>query len=228
MSTRDDPGLILQHGEDGPAALFGEWLERRGIPYRVQRVWEDGLPEDPTAYPWICSLGSEYTPAKRGAPAWVDAEVQHLREALAAEVPILGLCFGGQALAHAAGAAVGPAEPAEVGWLEIETSVPEVIPRGPWLHFHYDQLALPEGATELARSTAGTAAFRLGSSLGLQFHPEATAAIANGWAASEADRLPAIGIDPDQFAAEGRERGAAARAAAEKLFDAWWRSLNGG
>jgi len=216
------------HEDAAPPALFADWCERRGIPYVIERVWEDGTPPDPADYPWICSLGSEHSPGKEGAPSWVDEEVEFLRRALAADVPILGLCFGGQALAAAGGADVAPAEPAEIGWFEIETDAPAAVPAGPWLYFHYDQFELPDGATELARSPAGTAAFRLGSSLGLQFHPESTPAIADRWAAGEPEQVAAAGSTPEAVAEEGRRSGAAAAAAAAELFDRWWDGLAAG
>ena len=220
------PGLILQHEDAAPPALFADWCDRRGIPFETAMVWEDGPPEqDPAEFAWICSLGSDHTPGERHAPEWIDQEVAYLRRALEADVPILGLCFGGQALAAAAGAQVSPADPPEVGWFEVETSAPDEIPPGPWLYFHYDQFDLPEGAEELARSPAGTAAFRLGNSLGLQFHPEATPAIADGWTASEAERLLPLGISPSAVAIAGEESAAPAAAAAEILFDRWWAGL---
>jgi GMP synthase-like glutamine amidotransferase len=220
-------GLILQHGEDGPPAHFSAWCERRGIAFGTRRVWEGELPADPAGYGWICSLGSDETPGAAGRPEWVDDEVGFLRDALDADVPVLGLCFGGQALATAAGGSVALSEPAEVGWLRIESFVPELVPAGPWLHFHYAQLHPPERATELARSPAGTAAFRLGRNLGLQFHPEATPAIADEWARLEAAELARLGISPEEVAEQGRSRGGEAAAAAERLFDAWWESLEG-
>ena len=225
MAESQPRGLVLQHGEDGPPALFAAWCERRGIPFETSRVWDEGPPPDPTPFAWICTLGSDETPDKRGNPPWVDAEIDFLRAALAADVPVLGLCFGGQALACAAGGGVAPASPAEVGWLPVETSEPDLIPPGPWLHFHYDQLTPPAGAVEIAHSPAGTAAFRIGRNLGLQFHPEATPAIADSWARLESDTLQTIGISPAQVAEQGRVRGDEAAAAAERLFDAWWAGL---
>lgn len=183
------------------------------------------MPEDPAVYGWICSLGSEHTPGRESAPAWVEAEVAFLRAAVASGVPVLGLCFGGQALAAAAGGSVAPADPPEVGWIEIETSDPDRIPAGPWLHFHYDQLELPEGAKELARSPAGTAAFELGPHLGLQFHPETTPEIADDWADSEEATLRRLGISAEELAAAARRSGPGAKRDAHHLFDAWWASL---
>ncbi|HET6831847.1 MAG TPA: hypothetical protein VFH44_10915 [Solirubrobacterales bacterium] len=221
-----EAGLILQHEDAGPPALFGDWCRRHAIDFEVRRVWEDGLPGDPARWGWICALGSEHAPGAADAPAWVKEEVDFLSAALAASVPVLGLCFGGQVLAAAAGAPIAPADPPEVGWLEVETTDPERIPAGPWLHFHYDQLAVPAGGEELARSAAGPAAFALGPSLGLQFHPEGTPAIADAWALTDEERLVELGISPSALAIEGLDQEAAAAAAAEGLFDAWWQRLN--
>lgn len=220
-----EPGLILQHEEGGPPALFGDWCDRRSIPYAIRRVWEDGLPARPAGLAWICALGSDHSPAEVDAPEWVAAEIDFLRAALDADVPVLGLCFGGQALAAAGGAQVRPAAPPEVGWLEIDSDEPALVPAGPWLHFHYDQLSVPPDGEELARSPAGPAAFRLGRSLGLQFHPEGTPEIADAWTLADTEQLLALGISPSAVAIEGRERAAAAADAADVLFDAWWARL---
>lgn len=221
MPSSDLPGLILQHEASTPADLLGEWLRERGIPYETVSVWEDGPPPDPTGRPWICSLGSDQTPGRACGPAWVDAEVDFLRAALELEVPVLGLCFGGQALAVAAGGDVHPADPPAAGWAEVETEDPSLIPAGPWLHFHYDQLEPPPEAVELARSPAGVAAFRIGRSLGLQFHPETGPAVAGRWAESERARLAEIGIDATTVAAGGAQLGDRAREFAFAIFDAW-------
>jgi GMP synthase-like glutamine amidotransferase len=213
-------GLILQHGVDGPAGIFGEWLAEREIDHETHATWREPLPSDPSAYGWIATLGSEHTPGSPDAPAWVDAEIDFLRSAVVADVPVLGLCFGGQALAVAAGGAVQRAEPAEIGWLEVGTADTELIPAGPWLHYHYDQLEPPADATTIAYSPSGPAAFVLGRSLGLQFHPESTPEIAAGWAAQ--DPQLANG-DAERLAAEGRAAAPDAEIAARQLFDAWWK-----
>jgi GMP synthase-like glutamine amidotransferase len=213
-------GLILQHGDDGPAGILGEWLAERGIEHQTHATWRHPLPDDPGAYGWVATLGSEHTPGSPDAPDWVDAEIEFLRDALAADVPILGLCFGGQALAVAAGGDVHAAEPAEIGWVEVVTEEPELVPAGPWLHYHYDQLEPPAEATTVAHSPSGPAAFTLGRSLGLQFHPESTPDIAAGWAAQDPKLVDG---EAERLAAEGRAAAPDAEAAARLLFDAWWK-----
>lgn len=216
------PGLILQHGLDSPPGLLGEWLDGRGIEYSVHSTWLDPLPDDPAELAWIASLGSEHTPTRVEAPGWVENEVDFLRRALDARVPVLGLCFGGQALAAAAGARVNVCEPPEIGWMEVATIDEQIVPRGPWLHYHYDLFEPPAGARTIARSGAGPAAFTLDGSLGLQFHPESTPEIAADWARQDVNRLEAIGIDPVALAEQGARLGAASEEAARRLFDGWW------
>lgn len=218
----DGPGLILQHDRDAPPALLAGWLERRAIAHRVAELWREPVPAlDRTGF--VVVLGSEHS-ATASDPGWISAERSLLGEALAAEIPVLGLCFGGQALALALGGEVHPARPPETGWDEIASLAPEQIPAGPWINFHYDSFTLPEGAVLLARSPAGPAGFRLGPHLGIQFHPEATPAIANRWA--EQKRRNDARIDPGRIAADGERHGADAARRAIALFDGWWRGLD--
>ena len=222
MATPQAPGQIHPHEANANAGHFADWLAENGIEHEVHHAWEHDPPADPERFGWICTLGSDQTPGREGRAPWVDPEIDFLREALGASTPILGLCFGGQALAAAAGATVAPADPAEVGWIEVDTRDPARIPPGPWLHFHYDQLERPDGATELARSPAGTAAFELGNNLGLQFHPEVTPEIANGWATSERETLRRLGVSVEELAEAAKQAGEGARRDAYRLFDAWW------
>lgn len=153
-------------------------------------------------------------------PEWIGQELALLRDAIAAEVPVLGLCWGGQALSVAAGGEVGPAAVPEVGWLYVQTQDP-AIPAGPWLHYHYEMFTVPPGAVEVARSPAGPAAFRLGPHLGLQFHPEATATQGEIWAHTDPNRSAA---DVRGLAADGARADPQAREHAFALFDAWFRA----
>ncbi len=205
------PALIRQHVESAPPGLLAEWLDARGIPYEVSRSWEDGPLPDLAGYAFVVSLGHTGGPNDAHDPAVV-AELSLLREAVERDVPVLGLCFGGEALAAVLGGRVERAPVAELGWRVVETSAPDAIPAGPWLEWHFERFTLPPGATELARTAGATQAFRLGPHLGVQFHPEATVEIVEGWA--EHDGVEAeLAASPEQ-----RE---AARAAAFRLFDAF-------
>jgi GMP synthase-like glutamine amidotransferase len=205
------PVLVRQHVESAPPGLLAEWLDERGIAYEVHRSWLDGAPPDPSAYAFVVSLGHTSGPGDTHDPAVV-GELELIRTAVARDVPVLGLCFGGEALAAVLGARVERAPAPELGWRKIETDDPEIIPAGPWLEWHFERFTTPPGATELARTRHATQAFRLGPHLGVQFHPEATVEIVEGWA--EHDGVEAsLDASPEQRAA--------ARAAAFQLFDAF-------
>jgi GMP synthase-like glutamine amidotransferase len=215
------PALIRRHGPWGPPALLGEWLDARGIPFVVDETWRPGPARDPAEFAFIASLGSNRSPRDAHEPA-VAAEIELIARAVELDVPVLGLCYGGQVLAHVLGGTVEPAPVPELGWHAIETDHPALIPAGPWLEWHYERFTTPPGATELARTEHATQAFRHGRHLGTQFHPESTVEVVAGWARSDAERLAALGIeDPAALLAAPNGRVEAARAAAFQLFDAF-------
>jgi GMP synthase-like glutamine amidotransferase len=154
-------------------------------------------------------------------PAWIAQEVGFLAAAVEAHVPVLGLCFGGQALALALGGRVGAADQPEVGWMEVTTEDGDALPAGPWLHFHWEVFDPPPGARVLGSSPAGAAAFELGPHLGTQFHPEATPEIVDEWARLDAERLGALGVERQALLDHGRRAAPVARENAFRLFDRW-------
>jgi GMP synthase-like glutamine amidotransferase len=210
------PGLILQHDKDGPPARFELWLRARGLAFEVHPVWERP-PPNPWDYSFVASLGSERSAAD--ADGWVPTEIAMLRDAAAAEVPVLGLCFGGQALAVALGGGIQVMDVPEIGWISLDSFDP-AIPVGPWLQYHHDRIELPPGARELARSPAGAAAFRHGRHLGLQFHPEADAELLDLWARID-PRLSEAGVTVQELAEQSAEFSDAALDQAYRLFDNW-------
>ena len=213
--------LIRQHVESAPAGALSAWLDARGLAYEIDQTWLGRPLPDPGDYAFVASLGHDRGAGDTHLPA-VAAEHELLAAAVARDVPVLGLCYGGQVLAAVLGAQVGRAPVAEFGWCEIETDDPSVVPAGPWLEWHFDRFTTPAGATELARTAAASQAFRLGPHLGVQFHPEATVEIVAGWARADADRLAALGIaDAAALLAAGPEVQRAAEAAAFRLFDAF-------
>jgi GMP synthase-like glutamine amidotransferase len=110
----------------------------------------------------------------------------------------------------------------ELGWREIETDAPDVVPAGPWLEWHFERFTTPPGGVELARTADAVQAFRHGLHLGVQFHPESTVDIVEGWARLDAERLAALGVeDGPALLAAPPERLRAAEEAAFALYDAF-------
>jgi GMP synthase (glutamine-hydrolysing) len=118
-------------------------------------------------------------------------EIEWLREAVAAELPVLGVCLGSQLLARALGADVAPSPAKEIGFAPVEvleaddSVVGPLAPATSALHWHGEVFDLPPGATALARSEqTEVQAFRAGPcAWGLLFHAEADVALVERWLA---------------------------------------------
>ena len=212
------PVLIRQHEEITPPGLLVDWLRERGIPFEVHPSWL-GVAPDLTSYSFVASLGSPYGPNDTHETAVVE-ELKLIEAAVESELPVLGLCFGGEALSAVLGGHAERAPVPELGWREIQTHDPVAVPAGPWLEWHYERFTTPPGAVELARTADAVQAFRFGPHLGVQFHPEATVDIISHWARMDAQRLADLDIEVGTaLLAASPERKAAAKAAAFRLFD---------
>lgn len=212
---------IVEQQSDAPAGLLAEWAVARGHRVVTLRAPELGAGPwpDPTRYDAIAPLGAEHSVHASPDP-WIAPQIDFLREAHERDVPVLGLCFGGQALAAALGGEVRAAAAPEIGWLELESLDGGAIAPGPWFAWHHDTFTLPPGARELARSAEYPHAFRIGRSVGLQFHPEVTPKIVEGWVRGGRDTLDAHRIDTEAIRAETRAGATAHRARSFALFDA--------
>jgi GMP synthase-like glutamine amidotransferase len=197
--------LILQHEEPTPPGLVTEWLGEHGASVETFRIDIDDREVDPTEYDLIVSLGSEFAAFEDFRP-FVLREARLMRQAVDADVPVLGLCFGGQMLARVLGGEVSRGTESEIGWLPVRSKDPELVPEGPWFQWHFDTFTLPPGATLIAESDVAPQAFVAGRSMGLQFHPEVTTEIMDDWVRVYRHELDADGADPDALLEETKRR----------------------
>jgi GMP synthase-like glutamine amidotransferase len=210
--------LVLEHESDAPACLLDDWAQSRGHELDVVAVPELQRWPMVAGLDAIVALGSDRSVHASPNP-WIAREIEFLAAAHQRAVPILGICFGGQAVSKALGGNVGPAACPEMTWREIESADPELITAGPWLLWHEDQFTLPPGARLLAGSESETIAFEFGTSIGLQFHPEADAQRAAVWLEGARSRLASRGVDETKLDREIGCHGPGARDRALHLFD---------
>ena len=156
---------------------------------------------------------------------WIERELDLLRRADAAEIPVWGICFGAQAIAAANGGKVVRSGTPEIGYLEIETLDAARIPPGPWMQWHYDVFTLPDGAELLATTDPGPQAYTLRKNLGTQFHPEVDVSMIDNWQSlnpkGTEQAVTEAGISIDDLRRDAIEQRDRARRDIDTILD-WW------
>lgn len=220
--------LIIRHDHVSHAGYVGARLAERGFaPYEVAVVPEQRFHSPdvrvafprPTDFDVVVSLGAPWSVYDTEAiGTWIGDELALPAEAVRADVPVLGICFGAQALAAALGGTVEPAPRFELGWHAVSSHEPTLISAGPWYQWHFDRFTVPPGGRETAHSPAGPQAYVLGRSLGVQFHPEVTPETVAAWLDGGGDALArGLGLD----VAELRRTEEGGRERADALVDAF-------
>lgn len=231
------PIAVFRHlSIEGPGH-FATFAERHSV--RIELIAVDRnepIPPDPTAYSGLCFMGG---PMSVNDPlGWIGESLALIRAAVAAGVPVLGHCLGGQLMAKALGGEVTLNPVKEIGWGAV-SAVP-----GPaaehWLgevegftafHWHGETFSIPPGADRLLASAhCANQAFAVGPHLALQCHVEMTAAMIAEWArhgAAEISRRR-----PQDAIQTGEEMRLATpthlpqmQAVAERLYGRWLEGL---
>lgn len=226
--------LVVQHEEDAGAGLVGERLARAGLRLDVVRAWEgEALPADLGGHAGLLVLGGSVNCEDDEAASWLPGVRALVREAVDGEVPLLGICLGGQIVAHALGGSVTPRpQGPELGAVPLRRlpaatddpvlgGVPDGALAAQW---HWDDVdRLPPGAVPLLTGdSCPHQAFRVGSACwAVQFHPEADGATVAEWAAEDGERLRASGTDPEALVAGVRDAEPALRTVWGAVAEAW-------
>jgi GMP synthase-like glutamine amidotransferase len=160
-----------------------------------------------------------------------------IQRAVAANVPVLGHCLGGQLISKALGGAITKNPVKEIGWLPV--SRVDSPAAKPWLdelpakfevfHWHGEIFSIPPGATRiLASSDCANQAFVIGNTLAFQCHIEMTGEMVREWARLGADDLAPLCAtvqNPQAMTAELDMRVKRLQGIADKFYDRWIQGL---
>ena len=226
--------LVVVHDIDDNLNEMANPIAEAGILMDTWDVQNDsvGRPdlEKLEQYSGIISLGAHAGVLEEEKHPWMSHERKIMQWALATETPLLGLCFGSQLLASAAGSRIYKAENGEFAWTKVNmlpeaSSDPVMGALGDTadaFQFHYDSFDLPENAVLLGESNGTIEAFRVGSSAwATQFHPEVGLSQQLAWLSTYSRAFAREGIELEEQIAKSHALAASYRKQAWDLSEAF-------
>jgi GMP synthase (glutamine-hydrolysing) len=181
--------LCVRHEGSDTLGIAVEALSDGGARPVVADAWELAQWPNPRDYAAIAVFGGSMNADDLDAHPFLATERTFLRRALDEEVPILGVCLGAQVLARVLEAPVTRAPARELGFYPIDLTEAgrreaalAPFAQGLTFQWHEDTFPLPAGTTLLATGPNDLVqAYRAGSMLAVQFHPEVTADELERW-----------------------------------------------
>ena len=226
--------LVVVHDIDDHLNEMANPIAEAGILMDTWDVLNDsvGKPDldNLEQYSGIISMGAHAGVLEESKHAWMSHERKIMKWALDSETPLLGLCFGSQLLASAAGGRIYKAETGEFAWTKVDmlpeaANDPVIGTLGETVdafQFHYDNIELPKNAVLLGESNGTIEAFRVGSSAwATQFHPEVGLSQQLAWLSTYRGAFIREGIDITEQIAKSHELAASYRKQAWDLSEAF-------
>lgn len=195
--------LILKNvASEGPGTIE-DFLREQDTPYRIADLEKEAVPgaED---FDTLVMMGGPMSVNEEEIYPYIKREMELVREFIARDGKVLGICLGAQIMAKALGAKVYEGPEREIGWYDIELTEEgirdplikklAVHPRAGdfWrrfkvFHWHGETFDIPPGAVRLAKSALyPNQAFRYGNnSYAFQFHIEVRKEMIYEWLKDE-------------------------------------------
>ncbi len=185
--------LLLEHHDNPRDDLATIYLQETGFQLELCCPFKgDLLPNVDDNLFGAVIYGGEANVTELDQFSYLKDELKWIETALAADLPMVGICLGAQLIAHALGSHVGYHDQGlcEFGYYPItptmhgKTVIPEPMHV---VQAHKQYFDLPKGAVLLAEGeTFKNQAFRYGShAYALQFHPEISGDIFRRWQDSD-------------------------------------------
>ena len=200
--------LVVQHQDDCPPALVGDWLAEAGAELDVRRPYAgDALPTDLTGHDAFVVLGGSMSAGDDDEHDWLAPTKELVRDAVTRRTPTLGICLGHQLIAVALGGEVSRNPRGQqlgllsMGWTDdarqdelmgglVGTRFgiqwnDDIVVRAP--HGTVTLALAPEGELQVARFAP--------TLWGVQLHPEVDEQILRTWAEEDPDRYAERELD---------------------------------
>ena len=230
------PIVIFRHLEcEGPGYLETV-LQQHQLPHHLIGIdRNDAIPEDINHCSALVFMGGPMS-VNDDLP-WIAQELALIRQAVAANLPVLGHCLGGQLISKALGGSVGANPVKEIGWLPVtkmtnpasEDWLAELPNEFTAFHWHGETFSIPDGASSILQSQhCAHQGFVTGNTLALQCHVEMTNAMVREWAplyAHEIGTPSATVQSAEEITTDIETKIAALQSQADRLYRRWLRPL---
>ncbi len=234
------PVAIFRHWASEGPGYFATVLARCRIPWTTIRIDAgDAVPADARDYAGLVFMGGPMS--VNDELPWIAPVLRLIAASVAAGVPVLGHCLGGQLISKALGGSVTRNRVQEIGWGEVQ--VLDNAPARSWFahaapafmafHWHGETFSIPPGAQAvLASAHCANQAFAVGPHLALQCHVEMTSEMIDQWCVSGAREIARATSPAVQSVAEIKAGMPALlpalHSAADGLYAEWIKGLAAG
>jgi GMP synthase-like glutamine amidotransferase len=231
---------IFRHSPTEGPGYFATYLDARGVPWKLLKLDQgEAVPDGIGDFSGLVFMGGPMS-ANDDLP-WIAPVLDLIREAVAAEVPVLGHCLGGQLMSKALGGKVSRNPVKEIGWGEIQVADNPAALKwfGPDLkrfesfHWHGETFTIPPDAVRImGNRNCENQGFVAGKHLGMQCHVEMTEQLIDSWCESGAGEIAGSRASPavqstEQMKSGMEEKIVAMRRVADRLYDRWIEGLKG-
>lgn len=228
--------LIFRYAPHEGSGYVGEYLHRHRLPQRLIKI--DRNEPVPPSIDGVSGLVLMGGPMSVNDPLpWIPKITRLVEQAVAADVPVLGHCLGGQLISKALGGVITKNPVKEIGWLPVNRVDSPLANQ--WLnglppvfevfHWHGETFSLPTGATRiLASRDCANQAFVIGKTLAFQCHVEMTAEMVREWTRVSVDEISPVCATVQNAAAMTAEldtRVKRLQGVADKFYDRWIQGL---
>lgn len=189
-------------GEDNTALMIKEGFSKK---IEIVRVCDNEFPISMDYDGFVISgSAASFDDNKK----WIRKLTSLIKQIHEKNLPLLGICFGHQIIAHALGGKVEHSHIGEIGYYPIhltENGKNETLFSGinnPFVCFQYHNdivTKLPDNAQLLAINQCCIQAYKIKNTYGVQFHPEITPELAVRIAKKEKRNIREMKLDAEEY-----------------------------
>ncbi len=242
MGGKNKTVNVIRHLAFEDLASFAPVLQAHGYQINYIEAVDFALTPDDLSQQYALSddlliiLGGPISVNDGAMFAFIETEINLLKQRIAADRPTLGICLGAQLIVSALGGKVYPGKEKEIGWYDLSLSAAGEhsalrylnSKHCSMLHWHGETFDLPDGAVLLASSDKyPNQAFSYGKkTLALQFHPEITQHGMEKWFIGHiGEIMQTDGVSVEKLREDTRQNANRLEVQGELFFNSWFNEV---